>query len=155
PVPHPRPSRASLGVFVVVAALPLATGCIGGREAPFNEPADKAQITVMRLQGQEAPPNNGGPPARPPALPGIPPELQQRGQQPSQGLQRVPPPGLIPPGLIPGATPVQQNAPRFKNFVILAQMPLADEEAKDELLDVFGHEGNFTAEKQQCFTPGL
>jgi hypothetical protein len=143
-------------LLVVVALAPAAAGCIGGRTAPFSD-VNKAQITVMRLQGQETPQNNAGPLGQLPAIPGIPPELQQMGQQAMQGLQQMLPPGLIPPGLIPGGGLQQtpQNAPRFKNFVILAQMPLSDDETAEELLDVFGSESSFTAEKGNCFTPGM
>jgi RNase P/RNase MRP subunit POP5 len=126
---------------------------------------DKAQITVLRLQGQEvqtpAPaPTTGQAPA---LIPGIPPELQQMGQQALQGLQQLLPPGLIPPGLVPGqapaATPVQPAQPRFKNFVILSQRQLgtddADTELKEQMLDVFGDEDSFSAERGNCFYPGL
>jgi hypothetical protein len=142
--------------LLVLVATPFAAGC--GRTAPFNE-LDQSQITVMRLQGQEAPaPAAGGLAGAIPQIPGLPPEIQAMGQQALQNLQTMLPPGLIPPGLLPGlggmAQPTQQ-LPRFKNFVVLASMPLSDEEAKDELLDIFGHESNFQAEHGQCFTPGL
>jgi len=144
-------------VAILLFLAPLAaltTGC-AGVAAPFNE-LDKSQVTVMRLQGQEAPQNQQAQLPQIPGLP-IPPELQQMGQQALQGLSQMLPPGLIPPGLIPGA-PMQQNQanlPRFKNFVVLAQMPLTDEDQKAELIDIFGHESNFQAEHGQCFTPGL
>jgi hypothetical protein len=120
---------------------------------------DQAQITVLKLQGQEAPPVATAPaPGQAPLIPGIPPELQQMGQQALQGLQAALPPGIIPPGLIPGqgAPPVAQPAqPRFKNFVILGQQPLNDEEIKEELLDIFGSESSFSADRGNCFYPGL
>ncbi len=139
---------------------PFVYGC-ASRTAPFDQ-MDQAQITVLRLQGQEAPaPAPVTPaPAGPALIPGIPPELQQMGQQALQGLQQVLPPGVIPPGLIPGqpTTPQvqpQQQLPRFKNFVILAQQPLVDEEAKNELLDIFGSESSFSGDRGNCFYPGL
>jgi len=147
--------------FVVFAFLvPLAaasTGC-AGRAAPFNS-LDKAPMTIMRLQGQEQPQAQQPGAMALPQIPGlpIPPEFQQNVQQALQGLQTMLPPGLIPPGLIPGAPNAQANAnlPKFKNFPILAQSPVTDEDARDELLDIFGHESNFTAEKGQCFAPGM
>jgi hypothetical protein len=140
---------------------PLVTGC-ASRTAPFND-MDKAQITVLRLQGQEAPATPAATAATGATLiPGIPPELQQMGQAALQGLQQVLPPGVIPPGLLPGqpATPVVQPAqPRFKNFVILSQRQLtsddADEELKDQMLDIFGDEDSFSGERGNCFYPGL
>lgn len=137
---------------------PLVFGC-ASRAAPFND-MDKAQITVLRLQGQEAPaaaPAQATSPA--PLIPGLPPEIQALGQQALQGLQGVLPPGMIPPGLIPGQAatpaPVQQQLPRFKSFVILAQTQLNDEDLKGEILDVFGDEGSFSTDRGNCFYPGF
>jgi hypothetical protein len=122
---------------------------------------DEAAFTVYKLQGQETPP----PAATPmtpgaPMIPGLPPELQQLGQQAGQALQQMIPPGILPPGLIPGAAPgapaaVADTRPRFKGFVILGQMPLSDQEVKDEILDIFGDEDSFQAQHNNCFFPGL
>lgn len=138
----------------------LTTGC-AARTAPFNE-MDQAQVTVLRLQGQEPTPVVTTPAQPPTLIPGIPPELQQMGQAALQGLQQVLPPGMIPPGLLPGqpAPPITQPAqPRFKNFVILSQRQLTsdevDEELKEQILDIFGDEDSFTAERGNCFYPGL
>jgi hypothetical protein len=141
--------------------VPLATGC-ASRTAPFND-MDKAQITVLRLQGQEQQVAPTTPATAPSLIPGIPAELQQMGQAALQGLQQVLPPGIIPPGLIPGqaTTPVaaQPALPRFKNFVILSQRQLssddADEDLKGQILDVFGDEDSFSGERGNCFYPGL
>lgn len=131
---------------------------------------DQAQITVLRLQGVE-PPAAPVPIAAPPAaglpmipIPGLSPEqqaqLQAAGQQLLQGAQSMIPglPGL--PGL-PGqpqqpvvAQPPPQ-LPRFKGFVILAQMPLMDEGMKNELLDVFGNADSFQPSGAPCLTPGM
>ena len=136
---------------------PLVFGC-AGRAAPFNE-MDQAQITVLRLQGQEAPPVATAPATtQAPLIPGLPPEIQALGQQALQGLQGVLPPGMIPPGLIPGApapAPVVAPQPRFKNFVILAQTQLIDEEIKGEILDIFGDDGSFSKDRGNCFYPGF
>ena len=139
--------------------IPLALGC-AGRTAPFNE-LDEAAFTVYKLQGQETPPPVAAAPGAPgaPVIPGLPPELQQLGQQAGQALQQILPPGILPPGLIPGAPgaapAVADTRPRFKGFVILGQMPLSDEEAKDEILDLFGDEDSFQSQHNNCFFPGL
>jgi hypothetical protein len=130
----------------------LAFGC-AARTAPFDQ-LDRAQVTVLRLQQPQAPQSPLGQMGLP-AIPGIPPEVQQMGQQVLQNL-----PNLVPglqnalPGMIPGAQP-QQQLPQFKGYAIVAQMPLADEKLKDELLDIFGHESNFAPATQPCFTPGM
>jgi hypothetical protein len=150
-----RALRRAGATIALTVALPVASGC-AGRAAPFDE-MDKAQITVLRLQGQEPPPQTAQPGA-PALIPGIPPELQQMGQQALQGLQQVLPPGVIPPGLLPGQQPAaaqQPPPPRWKGYIMLAQMPLTDTTVKDEILDVFGDDGSFQAEKGQCFFPGM
>ncbi|MEZ4301283.1 MAG: hypothetical protein R3B70_40485 [Polyangiaceae bacterium] len=151
-------NRSPIFLAAVLVALPLATGC-ASRTAPFNE-MDQAQITVLRLQGQEpvAQPTPT-PTAQPGLIPGMPADLQAVGQQIGQAINQAVP-GLIPPGLLPGMTPqAQQPAtpppPRFKNFIILAQMPLTDESVKNEILDVFGSEGSFQADRGNCFFPGM
>ena len=159
--------RAPLRSLAVLGLLaPLATGC-AARVAPFNE-MDKAQLTVLRLQGQEQATPTPTPAASSPipglSIPGLPfpPELQQMGQ----GVLSALPPGLIPPGLIPGvgATPqpqVQQQLPRFptsagqRGFVILASMPLQDEKIKAEILDLFGSASSFQQGQSTCFYPGM
>jgi hypothetical protein len=120
---------------------------------------DKAQITVLRLSQPPPPPVAVAPPGGTPLIPGIPPELQQMGNQILQGAQAVLPPGLIPPGLIPGvgtpAQPQQPPPPMYKGFAITAQQPLTDDKLKDEILDVFGHEDSFGSQKGNCFMPGM
>jgi hypothetical protein len=139
--------------------LPVAFGC-AGRTAPFDE-LDKAPITIMRLGQEPAPqPMATTPAATPSLIPGLPPELQKMGEQAMQGLNQVLP-GVIPPGLIPGAQgqttmPQQQQLPRFKAFVILGQpIQLQDEEVQEEILDVFGDEDSFQADRPNCFSPGM
>lgn len=148
----------SLSLTGLLVVLPLAWGC-ASRTAPFNE-MDQAQITVLRLQGQEVQQPTPQPAATAPALiPGLPPDLQQLGQQVGAAINQAVP-GLIPPGLLPGLTPqptqpAQPPQPRFKNFVILAQMPLTDDSVKNEILDVFGSESSFQADRGNCFFPGM
>jgi hypothetical protein len=149
-----RPLLSLTGLLVV---LPLAAGC-ASRTAPFNE-MDQAQITVLRLQGQEPPPQPAAQPAVAPGIPGLPPELQAVGQQIGQAVNQALP-GLIPPGLLPGApaAPVQPATPpppRFKQFIILGQQPLTDESLKNEILDIFGSESSFQADRGNCFFPGM
>jgi hypothetical protein len=152
-------NRSPLLFTALLVALPLAAGC-ASRTAPFNE-MDQAQITVLRLQGQEPTPQPVAQPAAQPGLiPGIPAELQAVGQQIGAAVNQAVP-GLIPPGLLPGLTPAQPTqpaqppAPRFKNFIILAQQPLMDESIKNEILDVFGSEKSFQADRGNCFFPGM
>lgn len=157
-------THQALAAFALLT--PFAVGC-ASRTAPFDT-MDKAQITVLRLQGVEPPPQAipaapqagpGGFPAIP--IPGLTPEQQAQLQQGGNQLLQMLPPGLLPPGLIPGATPQpqavpqQQQMPRFKGFIILAQMPLSDVKVKDEILDLFGSEKSFQAGHAPCFTPGM
>lgn len=146
----------SLSLTGLLVVLPLAWGC-ASRTAPFNE-MDQAQITVLRLQGQEVAPQPQPAATTPGLIPGIPPELQQVGQQIGQAINQAVP-GLIPPNLLPGmpqpTQPAQPPPPRFKNFVILAQMPLTDEGVKNEILDIFGSESSFQADRGNCFFPGM
>lgn len=136
----------------LVAILPLAFGC-AARTAPFDQ-LDRAQVTVLRLQQPQAPQSPLGQ-AGMPTLPGVPPQIQQMGQAVLQGVQNAVP-GLSNslPGLIPGAQP-QQQLPQFKGYSIVAQMPLADDALRDELLDIFGSESSFSSQAQNCFTPGM
>lgn len=150
-------NRSLLSLTALLVVLPLAAGCTS-RTAPFNE-MDQAQITVLRLQGQEPPPQPVAQPAQPGLIPGIPAELQAGAAALGQAVNQAVP-GLIPPGLLPGLTPqvqqpVQPPQPRFKNFIILAQMPLTDENVKNEILDVFGSEKSFQADRGNCFFPGM
>ncbi len=152
--------KTTLSSLVAVSVLATAAVGCASRTAPFDN-LDKAQVTVLRLQGQEPPPVVQPAPATPGALiPGIPPELQQMGQQFAQGLQQVLPPGVLPPGLIPGqpatpAAPQVSQAPRFKGYIILGQQPLMDQETKDEILDLFGSEDSFSTQRGNCFYPEM
>lgn len=137
-------------------ALALATGC-AGRTAPFNE-MDQAQITVLRLQPQEPPPQQAQPGVPGfPQIPGVPPEWQNMANQAMQGAQQMIPPGLIPPGLIPNQPMQPQQPPpqRFEGFIVVAQMPLTDQGLRDQILDIFGHESSFNTQAGQCFAPGM
>lgn len=163
-----KPTFWTFAAFTLLA--PSVVGC-AARTAPFNE-MDEASITVLQLQGQYTPPAAvpapgapaGGLPQLIPGLP-VPPELQQMGQQILQGAQQALP-GLIPPGLIPGAQPQPQVTPAqppprlFKNtYVIGAERQLTtapdDEDLRNQILDLFGDEDSFSADRGNCFSPGL
>jgi hypothetical protein len=152
--------NSSLRTFIGLAVLatPLATGC--ARTAPFDQ-MDQAQITVMRL-------TNPPPPVQPTPVMGqpgfaglpLPPELQAGATAVLQGAQAA---GLpIPPGLIPGQTQPTQpqpapQTPLWNGLAIGAQMPVSNEDMKNDLLDVFGKEGSFQdgAPVQCPTTPGM
>jgi hypothetical protein len=51
--------------------------------------------------------------------------------------------------------PAQPAQERFLNFVVLGKQPLMDEEVKTEILDIFGDEGSFSADRGNCFYPGF
>ena len=152
-------SHTPFGLAVGLTLLaPFAFGC-AGRTAPFDE-MDKAQITILRLQGPPppvAPPVAAGIPGIP-GIPGLPPELAAAAAAAAAGVGALIP-GLPPiPGLTPAQpTPVQpaQPPPMFKGFVIGQTTPLSDDATRDELLDIFGSEESFGPNKGNCFTPGM
>lgn len=149
--------RSFLGLALVAA--PFVTGC-ASRTAPFDQ-MDQAQITVMRLTTYTPPPPPAAATGGLPQIPGlpVPPELQAAGQQLLQGVNQAVP-GLIPPGLLPGQTQptqTQQPAPQLWNgLAIVASMPVANEDMKNDLLDVFGLEDSFKQGPGNCPTaPGM
>ncbi len=159
-------ARAALALAAIGSLSLALTGCVS-RASPFGD-LDDSSVTILKLQGQEVAPTPvmpggaGGFGGFPLPIPGLTPEMQQQMQQGlgalGQGLGGIFPPGLLPPGLIPapgGAPMAPAAAPRFNGFVILAQQPLMDEDMKDELLDLFGDEDSFSANRGQCFFPGL
>jgi hypothetical protein len=144
-----------LAGIALLLTTPCAAGCLA-RVAPFDQ-MDRAQVTVLRLsQPQPAvpTPQAGALPGLP-GLPALPPQLAAMGQQVLQGVQNAVP-GLIPnvPGL-PGAAPATPQAPLFKGYSIVGQMPLQDAGLRDELLDIFGRESSFNNQAQRCFSPGM
>jgi len=68
------------------------------------------------------------------------------------------PPGLLPPGLIPGVgappPPQVDNTPRFHNFRVLG-MPVnvIDNKLREELISIFGFSKNFDAPQASCMYP--
>ena len=122
-------------------------------------------MTIMRL-GQPPPPPTPIAAATPGGglIPGLPTDLAKLGEQIAQGAQSVLPPGLIPPGLIPGVggtatTPTtvpQQPVDMFKAWAVVGQrMSVTDEDTREEILDLFGDEDSFQAERGNCFSPGM
>jgi len=147
-------ARSSI-VLGFLVALPLSTGC-AARTAPFDK-LDDAQMTILKLQADTAPtsavPGLGNFPI---PIPGMTPEMQAQIQAGLQGalpqLQSVIP-GL--PG-IPGLTqaPTAQATPKYNGYMIAGQT-YGDDDMKDELLDLFGDQDNFSPNAGQCFTPGM
>jgi hypothetical protein len=147
--------RARWCAVALLFVAPLAVGC-ASRTAPFNELND-AQVTILRLQAQQAQQQTTTPGATP-LIPGLPAEWQTMANQVVQQWQQTLP-GLLPPGLIPGqpATPTPQPAARlYKNqWMITAEQPVLDQTTKDELLDLFGNADSFQTGNNTCFYPGM
>lgn len=152
-------THRALTLCVAVTAVSMAAGCASKPAAPFDA-MPQSQVTAFRLQNYE-PPAQAAPQAAAPAAGGmaLPPELQQWVQAGAQQLEQLAP-GLIPPGLIPGAQQqqtvpqAQDNAPRFPlaapNFRILAQSPVSDTELREELAEILGDEDSFHNEHAAC-----
>jgi len=137
-------NRIHLSALAVVALL-SSTGCSSALSQPFAN-LKSQPVTIYRLQNYE-PPAAAAAPGVPMAA--IPPQIQQ---WLSAGAQLLPP-GLLPPGLLPGGTPAPAAAadvPRFHNFRILGSMAVTDKTQHDDILDLFGHESNFTQPRQSC-----
>jgi hypothetical protein len=148
---------SAAALLVSLPLLASVTGC-ASRTAPFDK-LDDAQMTILKLQGEEPPVNPLQPqPGQLPMLPipGLTPEqqqqLQQQLQQGAQQLQQMIP-GL-PPIFPQGQGQGQQQQARLNGFLILGQA-YGDEDMKDELLDTFGDEESFNQNRGQCFTPGM
>src|SRR5690606_23621095 len=91
------------GLGLLAASVALVSVACGSPAVPFDQLASSNAV-VYRLQNYEPPP-----PAAPAAgampqmtIPGIPPEIQAWAQQAVPALQQMIPPGILPPGLIPG-----------------------------------------------------
>jgi hypothetical protein len=148
-----------LGTVVVLGFVTATAAGCASRAAPFDK-LDKAQVTIMRLQPKPQTtspvPGVGGL-----QIPGLPPELQQMAQQTLDQLQQqgIIPPGLLPPGLggTPGQPPPPQLPPypRDPQWVIADQRPVVDPDLRDDLLDIFGDEDSFNANRGNCFYPAM
>jgi hypothetical protein len=127
-----------------ISVLAFAQGCGSSLSQPFDQMKGQP-IRILRLQNFEPPPQQQAQ-AQTNLLP---PQIQQ---WLSAGAQLLPP-GLLPPGLLPGGTPApvqQTDAPRFHNFRILGWMDINDSKQRDEVVDLFGHDSNFTTQHGGC-----
>jgi hypothetical protein len=132
---------------LVAVACALSTGC-ASLSAPFSD-MKGSQMTVYRLQNFEV-----QAPAQAQAQPSagafqLPPQIQQ---WIAAGASLLPP-GLLPPGLLPGSAPPPApppDAPRFYGFRILEWQPVNDSSVKSDIVDTFGHSGNFTNPQFGC-----
>jgi hypothetical protein len=133
-----------------------ALGCASQPAAPFDT-LKNANTTLLRLQNYEPPAQQALPGAAGvPAIPGIPPEIQQWAQQAAPALQQLLPPGLLPPGLLGGAAPLpaspqaQQQGFRFHNRLVLGTAQVLDQDLREDLGKLLGDEDNFQLEHQPC-----
>lgn len=141
----------------VVVGLLVAVGC-GAPAAPFDQ-MKNSNVIVYKLQNFEPPPPVAtAAPAQPGLMiPGIPPEIQAWAQQAAPQLQQMIPPGILPPGLIPGlpgatpAAPPPPQAPRFHGFRILEQQQVVSQEAKEELAELLGDPDSFQTPTTSAF----
>lgn len=148
-------SRGFLG-FCILGL--VSTGCAKKPAAPFDT-LQSSNLLAFRLQNYEPPPQaQPAPAAAGVSIPGIPPEITQWAQAALPGLQQLIPPGILPPGMIPGAPQAAPapapDAPRFPmqqpNFRILGQNQIMDPDLKEELAKVLGSEKNFTSDHANC-----
>ena len=128
--------------------LVFASGCGGGALAQPFESLKGSNITMYRQQNYEAPPAQAGQSPSPAGM--IPPQVLQWGTSVAAAVPGLA--NLIPAGILPGsqATPPPADAQRFHDFRILGWIPLSDPAMRTELLDVLGHESNFTTPKENC-----
>jgi hypothetical protein len=140
---EPTESHAAPAAVIGILGM-LATAC-ASLSPPFDKMKD-SQMTVYRLQNFEQP-------AQPAAAPTgglqLPPQIQQ---WITAGASLLPP-GLLPPGLLPGTAPAAApaaDAPRFHGFRILEWQPVNDSGTKGDIVDLFGHSGNFQNSTSNC-----
>ena len=128
--------------------LVVATGCGGGALAHPFESLKGSNITMYRQQNYEAPPAQAQQGQSPTSM--IPPQVLQWGTSVASAVPGLA--NLIPAGILPGsqATPPPPDAQRFHDFRSLGWIPLTDPAMRTELLDVLGHESNFTTPKENC-----
>jgi hypothetical protein len=137
--------------FLIATVVLGASACASTPAAPFDT-LKSANVTAFRLQNYEPPPATA---AAPGVIPGLPPQILQWAQQAAPALQQMIPPGLLPPGLIPGlpgapGAPTAQDAPRFHGFRILEQVPVIDQGLKEQLGELLGDEDSFQTQHANC-----
>jgi hypothetical protein len=140
-----------------VVAASVSTFACGAPAAPFDQ-MKNSNVIVYKLQNFEPPAPVAAVPTAVPGLmiPGIPPEIQAWAQQAAPQLQQMIPPGILPPGLIPGlpaapAAPAQPQAPRFHGFRILEQQQVVSQEAKEDLAELLGDPDSFQSPTTSAF----
>lgn len=140
--------RQTAAFFTTIGLVSLfGTGCGSSLAAPFDR-MKGTPMTVYRLQNYEPPAAQAAAPGLASPFP-VPPEIQK---WMGQGASMIPP-GLLPPGLIPGLSPAPapaQDVARFHGFRILGWMAINDEKQREELTDIFGKDKNFETPKQNC-----
>jgi hypothetical protein len=138
-MPRPlRPFEFSVLAFVG------STGC-ASLSPPFDQMKD-APMTVLRLQNFEPQPQA-------PAVGGLPLQLPPQISQWITAGASMLPQGLLPPGLLPGASagpPAAADAPRFHGFRILEGQPVNDAGVRADVVDLFGHGSNFQDSTSSC-----
>ena len=146
-------TRTTLIQTAALFVLLLSTQACASLSPPFDKMKDQ-QMTVFHLQNYEPP---QAPVAAAPGAPGaapfaIPPQVAQWATQTAQSLGLG---SLIPPGLVPGSAPPPpaQNVPHFHDFRILRTQAVADSTTRNDIVDIFGHESNFTEKYESCFFP--
>lgn len=127
--------------------LSIASGCGGSALSQPFESLKSANITMYRQQNNE-------PPAQPAqAQPGagvqLPPQIAQFGAAVAAQYPALAPLLTALPGGGTAGAPAPET-PRFHDFRILGWVPLTDQAMRTELLDILGHESNFTAPKETC-----
>jgi hypothetical protein len=137
-----------------------SVACASAPAAPFDS-LKTANATAYRLQNFEPPAAVPGAAAPAPGapIPGVPPEIMTWIQHGAQGLTQLIPPGLLPPGIIPGAPGAPpaaqpQASPRFHTFRILAQTQVIDPELREQLGDILGDEDSYDNQYARC-APGV
>ncbi len=150
--PAPTRRRAPPPLLGLAAALLGASACASGPRAPFDT-IQNGNVTMLRLQNYE-PPAASPAAAAAPAIPGLPPQIQQWAQQAAPVLQQLLPPGLVPPNLLQApalaAQPQASQEFRFHGRRVLGTQPVLDPELKEELSELFGDPDNFQLEHQPC-----
>ncbi len=137
--------ESTRGLLGLGALALVSMGSVGCKSlAPPFDAMRGQPVTVLRLQNYE-PPAAAAPQAASIQLP-----AQIQGWL-TAGAQLLPP-GLLPPGLLPGSAPAApvSNDLRFHNFRILGSTGLTASSDRDEVLDIFGHQGNFDSRPATC-----
>jgi hypothetical protein len=149
-------ARPAAVLVLSTIALAATTGC-GSLSPPFDK-MKNSQMTVYRLNPVPPPPPAAAAPAANP-MGGlgqlIPPQVQQFLQQGAQALGL----GALLPPTGPTAGPTAPDVARFPpapimpNFPIIEYRSVTDASVQSDILDAFGHDGNFQASAPTCMYP--